>query len=268
MLALFPALAAMIAIFGIFADPEAVRAQLDLIAVILPDQVSSMLGSELDTLLNARPQALGLTSAVSVLVTTVSARAGVNALMMGLNLIGHERDTRTMIWNLLVGYFLTIVLIFVSIIAVIAVVVIPTLVAFFPFGPLTSTVLQTVRWTIAIGAVAMGIGMLYRYGPSPRPRRMPLTTFGNLLASVMWVFASVAFSLYLSNFSNYSQVYGSLGAVIAMLMWLYVSAFVVLLGAELNAEIELRARRLIRHRNPHLLGIRDHRAADPHESGL
>lgn len=252
MLALFPAIAATISLFGYVSDPVMVQENMQLLEPIIPEQVFSLISQQVTSVVSAEREALGIASVVSLLFATWSARAGVGAVIMGLNAIAHEQDERNFVWTLVVAYGLTLLLIFVTLVAVAAVIVVPAILAFFPLGGAGSLAVNAVRWVVALVTVVMGIGALYRFGPSRRHRRMPYITLGNIVASMLWIAGSVLFSVYLSNFGNYNQIYGSLGAVIALLMWFYVSAFVVLLGAELNAEMEAHAESLIRARHPEL----------------
>lgn len=257
MLALFPAIAATISLFGYVSDPVVVQDNMQLIRPILPEQVFTLINQQVISVVSARRDALGLASVVSLLLATWSARAGVGAVIMGLNAIGHEVEERNFFLNLVVAYGLTLLLILVTLVAITAVVVLPTILAFFPLGWAGGTPIDILRWAVTLITVVMGIGALYRFGPSRRYRRMPYITLGNILASMLWILGSVLFSLYLSNFAHYNQLYGSLGAVIALLMWFYVSAFVVLLGAEVNAEIEAHAVTLIRAKHPQLPDLSD-----------
>ena len=130
----------------------------------------------------------------------------------------------------------------VAIVALLTVVVAPVVLAFIPLGSFGSFIADLVRWTIAITVLLAGVGVLYRYGPNRKPARVQWLSIGAVLAVVSWAIVSVGFSYYVANFGNYNQVYGSIGAVIAMLIWLWISSFLVLMGASLNAQIELRTK--------------------------
>ncbi len=257
MLALFPGIAATVSLYGYFADPVVVKDNLAVISPILPEEVFTLVDARVTQLITAGRQTLGIASLVSVLLASWSARAGITAMISGLNAICREKDTRNFIWGMIVAYGLTLLLICVVLVALATVVVVPAVLAFVPIGEQKVLVIMGLRWAVALSAVMLGIGALYRFGPSRRTRRLPWITIGALVAAGLWIVVSLLFSLYLSNFSNYDEVYGSLGAVIALLMWFYLSAFVVLLGAELNAEIEAHAVTVIRDRYPHLLKRND-----------
>ncbi len=257
MLALFPGITATISIYGYFANPIVVQENIGLLRPILPTEVFDLVNSRVTLLITAERQTLGVASIVSLLLATWSARAGITAMISGLNVICRESNTRNFVWNMMVAYALTLLLILVSLLTLATVVVIPTIMAFVPLGPGSTIAVGILRWGVALSSVTLGIGALYRFGPSRRTRRLPWITLGTLFAVSLWVIVSVLFSFYLSNFGNYNEVYGSLGAVVSLLMWFYLSAFVVLLGAELNAEIEEHAISVIRSRYPHLLARND-----------
>lgn len=241
MLSLFPALAALIAILGLISDPVVVVAQLEEIRGLLPDDVYRIVNDQVVSLVSARADTLGWAGLLSLMVALWSARAGVGAMMIGLNNVYSERN-RGAAGHYFRALMLTIGLVAVGITALLTVVVAPVVLAFIPLGPFGNLIADVVRWSIAITVLLAGVGVLYRYGPNRRPARVQWLSFGALLAVVSWALISVAFSYYVANFGNYNQVYGSIGAVIAMLIWLWISSFLVLLGASLNAQIELRTR--------------------------
>lgn len=241
MLSLFPALAALIAILGLISDPVVVVAQLEEVRGLLPDDVYRIVNDQVVSLVTARADTLGWAGLLSLMVALWSARAGVGAMMIGLNNVYNERN-RGAAGHYFRALMLTIGLVAVGITALLTVVVAPIVLAFIPLGPFGNLIADVVRWSIAIIVLLAGVGVLYRYGPNRRPARVQWISFGALLAVVSWALISVAFSYYVANFGNYNQVYGSIGAVIAMLIWLWISSFLVLLGASLNAQIELRTR--------------------------
>lgn len=241
MLSLFPALAALIAVLGLISDPVVVVAQLEEIRGFLPDDVYRIVNDQVVSLVSTRADKLGWAGLLSVLAALWSARAGVGAMMIGLNSVYNERN-RGAARHYFRALLLTIGLVAVGIVALLTVVVAPVVLAFIPLGPFGNFIADIVRWSIAITVLLAGVGVLYRYGPNRRPARIQWLSFGAILAVVSWALVSVGFSYYVANFGNYNQVYGSIGAVIAMLVWLWISSFLVLLGASLNAQIELRTR--------------------------
>ncbi len=244
MLSIFPALAAMIALLSLVADPEVVVVQLEEMRELMPDDVYDILNAQIVGLVNTSSDTLGWTGIISIMVALWSARAGVGAMIHGLNVV-YDTEGRATMRHYLRAVVLTIALVGVGLVALLMVVVTPVVLSFLALGSFSSVVIDLLRWTVAIGVIFTGIGLLYRYGPNRRLKKTKLLTFGSIFAAVSWAALSIAFSYYVANFGNYNEVYGSIGAVIAMLMWLWISSFLVLLGASLNAETEARMAALV-----------------------
>lgn len=261
MLSIFPALAALIAVLGLISDPVVVIAQLQEIRGFLPDDVYQIVNKQVVSLVSARADTLGWAGLLSVLAALWSARAGVGAMMIGLNNVYKQRN-RGAARHYFRALLLTIGLVGVGIVALLTVVVAPVVLAFIPLGTFGAFIADLVRWTIAITVLLAGVGVLYRYGPNRKPARVQWLSVGALLAVISWALVSVGFSYYVANFGSYNQVYGSIGAVIAMLVWLWISSFLVLFGASLNAQIELRTKPDSTTGRPKPLGKRGAYVAD------
>ena len=184
-------------------------------------------------MLATRPETLGFAPLLSTFVALFSARNGVASLILGLNQI-YGRPNRNGLRQLAVAILLTLSLISIAVMAMLVVVIAPILIKVLPLERGTGWLLEAIRWIAAFGIVLAGLGVLYRFGPNMRGARGRWITPGAFLVILFWLVASAGFSFYLSNFGNYNEVYGSIGAVIALLMWLYISAFLVLLGAAVN----------------------------------
>jgi len=236
MLALFPGLAAVIAIWGLLADPQVLIEQLDLIRTILPSDVTRLVETQINALMNAGGDKLGWAGLLSTMLAIWSARSGVAALMLGLNAI-HGRQNRNSLRHYLTALILTVALLGVSVVTLSAVVIVPIIFAIIPLGTMTAILVELFRWAAAIFVLMAGLAVIYRFGPNNRGERMKWVTPGAVLAVGLWALASYGFSLYLSNFANYNEVYGSIGAAVAMLIWLFISAFLILLGAVVNLEL-------------------------------
>jgi membrane protein len=141
------------------------------------------------------------------------------------------------------SFLLTFLVITVGIVALAAIVVLPAVIGFLQLGGAIQWALLLLRWPILLGAMILVIGLLYRYGPNRANAKLSWVSPGAILATVIWLVASIAFSVYVSEFASYNKTYGTLGAIVILLMWMYISSFVVLLGAELNAEMELHTTR-------------------------
>jgi len=241
MLAVIPGIAAVIALWGVVADPAIVNNQLAMLRGMLPAQVYSVLEGQIARLISTNNSALGWATALSTLAALWSSRAGVAALIRGLNSI-YRVSNRNSLKQLGLALLMTLALVGVSLVALASVVIVPILLVLFPLGPLSEMILSISRWIIAIGVVMMGLGVVYRFGPNRNGERGKWFTPGAVVAVLIWGAGSWGFSFYLANFGQYNEIYGTLGAFIALLMWFYLSAYVVLLGGFLNAELA-RARR-------------------------
>jgi membrane protein len=261
-LAIFPAIAATIAIFGIVADPSYVAETLQSVRPLLPGDVFTMIADQVNALVNAPPTNLGLASLISIALALWSARAGVSALMEGLNVVYREFDSRSIFLQYAISLALTLALIVVVIVALLAVVAVPTLLHFSDIGPFGALLAQATPLLILGCAVVFVIGALYRYGPHRSLARKRWISLGATLATVGWVVVSLALSAYVSRFPDFNKAYGSLGAIVGLLFWLYASAFVVLLGAEINAESELQTERDTTTGRPKPMGERGAYVAD------
>ncbi|MFD1914207.1 YihY/virulence factor BrkB family protein [Halodurantibacterium flavum] len=233
---LFPGIAALISLFGFLADPGAIEQQLDLLQEFLPDDAYRLIYSQVQALSRANENTLGWTTAISMGAALWTSRLGIAALMRGLNAVAGT-DIRAGVMEIVVALFLTLILLFVALVTIGSLVIVPIILAFVPMGPVAGLFLSVLRWIIAVAAIMFGIGLLYRYGPNSRGNRAPWLSPGLVLAVILWAFASVGFSAYLSNFTNYNEIYGSIGAVIVLLMWFYISAYAILLGYSLNTEL-------------------------------
>lgn len=234
LLAIFPGLAAMIAVFGFFADPLVIQDQMALLADLMPPAAHTLLSNQITRLVWSGDSTLGLASLASTFVALFLARRGVDALLKGLNAVygGRRRTGLAQAGAVLV---ITLGMMIAGVIALLAVLVLPVVLTFFPLGGLAGWLALVARWGIALGLIALWLWAFYRLGPNrPGATLWP----GLVTALVLWVAASAGFSVYISNFGNYNEVYGSIGAVIALLSWFYLSAYVVLLGGVVNALLE------------------------------
>ena len=242
MLAVFPGISATIAIWSTFADPEVIRQYLDVASKLIPPEAYSLLNSQIQNWLVSPSAVIGIGTVVSLAISLLSARAGVASLVLGLNVI-HGTQPRNSLWSFVFGYILTVVLVGVMLLALATVVVVPLAVRLLPFREVTGYLLSGLPWIGMLLVLLSTLGILYRYGPNVAGRRDPFLSLGSLLATAVWGLSSLGLTYYLSNFASYNKLYGSLGAVFALLLWLYLSAFSVLLGAALNAELAARRSR-------------------------
>lgn len=234
-LAIFPAAAAVIAIWGFIYDPAVIRQEVGLLKGFLPPDAYTLVAGQVEALLSVNSGNLGLATVLSILLALWSARAGVAALIRGLNAI-HHLPNRSGHWHQLRAIVLTFVLVGLVLASLVMAVVLPLVVAFLPLGHNEPAALADSNLLLGVLAAVLAVGLAYRLGPNYGAVRPPLFSWGLLVAVVLWVLATRGFMLYLANFPSYNRVYGSIGAVAALLMWLYVSAYAVLLGAAVDAE--------------------------------
>lgn len=239
MLSLFPALAALIALLSLISDPVVVSTQLEEMRGLLPDDVFDIINAQVLKLVSASSDRLGWAGVISLLLALWSARAGVGAMIIGLNEV-YDASNRNTVGHYLQTLMLTVALMGVGIIAVLSLIVTPVLLAFLSLGAISTLLIEALRWVVMVFVLFAGIGLIYRFGPNRHMGKIEWLSLGAVVAVVFWVLLSVGFSYYVANFSNYNQVYGSIGAVIAMLTWLWISSFLVLFGAAINAQVERR----------------------------
>ncbi len=253
MLSVFPAIAALIALLSLVSDPDVVVAQLEQMRGFIPADVYEILHVQIVSLVTASADTLGWAGAISIIAALWSARAGVAAMMTGLNAV-HGEKNRATLSHYVRAFLLTLALVAVGIVALVTLVVAPVVLAFFPLGGVAGFIAEALRWTIAVTVLLAGVSVLYRYGPNRSVQSRRAIKPGAFVAVISWAGLSVLFSYYVANFGNYNQVYGSIGAVIAMLVWLWLSSFLILLGAVVNAQVE-----------KHVYGVHIPEAASPFE---
>lgn len=243
MLAVFPGLTATISIWSLFADPAVIGSYLQVADHFIPPEAYAILDAQVSALLTQPAQSLGWGAIASTVMALFSARAGVAALVLGLDVI-HGGAQRGTLLSFFFGYLMTVALVGVMLVALGTIVAVPFVANFLPFHQATGWLLSALPWGAMLLLMLTVLGLLYRYAPHTPLRRDPLLSLGSIAATALWGAASLTLTYYLTNFGSYNKVYGSLGAVIALLMWLYTGAFSVLFGAALNAEIAaLRHRR-------------------------
>lgn len=251
MFAVFPGLAALIALWGLWFDPAIIQEYDRYVDEFVPGQAAEILHAQIDALTSGGRTQLGWASAISFVIATVAARAGVDALVRGLNAAYGVRSHSTIV-GFVLAYALTLAIVGVVILGLATIVIVPLAFNFMDPGPLRSWLIGIVPWAAMFFIVVIGIGILYRYGPNVKTPRTRLFTWGALFAALAWAAASVAFSIYLARFDSYNRIYGSIGAVVALLMWFYLAGFSVMMGALINVELD-RHKRLVQARKARAL---------------
>jgi membrane protein len=238
LLALFPAITAFVSLYGLVADASTIDQHLSLAAGILPSGAIDILHEQLSRLAASRTSALSFGFVFGLLFALWSANSGTKAVLDGLNVAYGETEKRSFVRLNLTSLIFTLGAFLALTLAVGAVVVAPIVLTHIGLGALTDALVRIFRWPALLAFVVLGLATLYRYGPSRREARWTWLSVGSIAAACGWLVASALFSWYIGNFGMYDATYGSLGAAIGMMMWMWISMIVILLGAQLNAEIE------------------------------
>jgi membrane protein len=261
-LSIFPAVAALIAIYGLVADPADINQSLAALEPVLPRDVYTMIEGQVEQIITAGTGALGVATLVSIVLALWTARAGVMALIEGLNIAYRETDTRGILAQYFWALALTVVLTGFAVVVLFAVVALPVFLGFSGLGGLGAWLAQVTPLLVLGCAMVFVIGGIYRYGPHRAPARKRWVSVGAVAATAGWVLVSLALSVYVSGFADFNKTYGSLGAIVGLMFWMYASVFVVLLGAELNASMELQTERDTTTGPPRPMGQRGAFVAD------
>jgi membrane protein len=238
LLALFPAVTALVSCYGLFAKPESINDHLSFLAGVMPAEAYSIVQDQIARVVAKGQAGLSLGFAIGLLFALWSANAGMKALMDALNIVNEEKEKRSFVRLNLVSLAFTVAAIVAMLGAVGAVVVTPLLLSPVGLAGMTEEIVRFARWPALTAAMLLGLSVLYRYGPSRRAAKWQWISVGAVFATLTWFAGSAALSYYFANFANYNATYGSLGAAIGTMMWMWMSAIVVLFGAELNSEIE------------------------------
>lgn len=238
LLALFPALAAFVSIYGLTAEASTINDHLSLIASVVPEGAMSIITEQITRLTESRNASLSFGFIFGLGLALWSANAGVKAVMDALNVVYDEKENRSFIKLNLVSFAFTLGGLAFVIIAINGIVILPLVLSWVGFGSYAAQLIAILRWPALVLIVLIWLALLYRYGPSRARPKWRWLTIGSVFAALTWLGGSALFSWYLSNFANYDATYGSLGAAIGMMMWLWLSIIIILLGAEINAELE------------------------------
>ncbi len=238
LLALFPAIATLISIYGLFADPAVVSEQLQGIAAVVPSAGMGLIEDQVKALAANGRQTLSFGVVAGVLTSLWSANQGIKSVFDALNVVFHEKEKRGYLARTLLSLCFTFGAILFLVLAMLGIVVLPIVMNFVGFANDTAVLLTLARWPLLIVVLTLFLSVVYRFGPSRTEPHWHWVTWGSACSVVGWVAASLAFSYYVANFGSYNKTYGSLGAVIGFITWIWISAMIVLLGAELDAELE------------------------------
>jgi membrane protein len=261
-LAIFPALAALVAIYGIFTDAGSIAKHLDDVSGFVPGGAIDVAREQLTRVSSKSNRALGLTFLLGLVISLWSANAAMKSLFDTLNIVYGEREKRGFFRLNAISLSFTIAGIVFVLSALAAVVAVPVLLNYLHLSNFSDLLIRIVRWPAMFIALALAIACIYRFGPSRAAPRWHWISWGSSAAALLWLGASALFSWYAANFGTFNETYGSLGAVVGFMTWLWISAIVILLGAELNAEMEHQTARDTTTGAPKPLGARGARMAD------
>ncbi|GLR82862.1 YihY/virulence factor BrkB family protein (plasmid) [Azospirillum oryzae] len=256
LLAIFPAVAALVSIYGLVADPAMIENQLNQLGSLLPPEALSIVSDQARKVATTPSQGLGFGLIFGLLLTLWSASRGTNSMVSALNIAYGEKETRGFIKLAMLSMGLTVAGLLFVILAMAMIVAVPAAINIIglkdtPIGWIASLA----RWPILAVTIVLALAVFYRYAPDRREPQWRWVSWGSAVATVVWLLGSLGFSIYVSNFGSYNETYGSVGAVVILLLWFNLTSYVVLMGAELNAEIE--------HQTARDTTARDGRSARP-----
>lgn len=268
LLAIFPAVTALISVAGYVLDPSDVTSQLETFVALLPEQAAEVVQNQVLQVTGGTDTATGLAAILGLLLALYGAMRGVLTLMDGMNVAYDEPETRSFVRLYASAVVMTLCLILGLLGAIGVMIVWPSVVGFLGLPDQTRNLITWLQWPILGVLSILGIAALYRFGPSREPPKWRWVWPGAVLAMVLWLAGTLAFAFYVRNFGSYNETYGALGGVIVLLTWLWLSAFIVLAGAELNAELEHQTRIDTTTGQPLSLGNRGAQKADSRPVGL
>lgn len=241
LVSIFPSLAALVSIYGLVADPNSVQTQIDALAGVLPREAVKLIADWLQTLIQGTSGKFGIGLIISVLAAAWSAWSATGTLMTAVNICYREEDHRGFLRFSLQALVLSSGLALFGAIGLILIAAPPIILDYLPQAESVKTLISLVRWPILAVLSTTALAVIYRYAPARGPKEWRWISWGASLATALWLTGSIVLSIYVARLGNYDKTYGSVGAVVILLLWLYMSAYVILVGAELNAELERQA---------------------------
>jgi membrane protein len=243
LLAVFPALAAAVSIYGLFSSPADIADHLQEVAGMLPGDVTRILQDQLGKLSQNPQDTLSFGIIIGIALALWSARKGMVALMKVTNVAYDEEENRGFFRQLLVSLAFTIGAVIGFLAVVLLGVAVPLALSLMPLGSATEMILLVLRWVLLFAVAVLGLAVVYRFAPDRTPAQWRWLTPGSLIAATLWLIGSVLFAVYVRYWGSYGETYGALGGVVVLLMWFYLSAYIIVLGAEINAETERQTKR-------------------------
>jgi membrane protein len=261
-LAVFPALIALISLYGLVASPATVAQQVEDISSQLPREASNLIETQLKSIVDNSGSALSISLVVSILAAIWSASGGIGNLMTAVNLAYDEVETRKFVKLKLTSLALTLGGILFVIVAFALLAVVPVIIGALPLGVVGTILAQILRWVLLLAIFAGSLAVLYRVAPDRDAPRLRWVSLGAVIVTVLWAAVSLGFALYVNEFGSYDKTYGTIAGVIVLMLWLYLTCYLVLLGAEINAEAEHQTAQDTTQGEPRPMGVRDAEMAD------
>jgi len=262
LLAMFPLVAAIISIWGLLFDPQQLASQIEAVSDALPEDAAGIVIDQARAVAAYAGTGVSLAAIFGILLALYGASRGMQALIEGLNIVYDETEKRGFIKLYLLIFALTLGLIVTAIVVLGLIAVLPAIVAGLGLGDTVEALLRYARWPLLLAVALFGLAVVYRFAPSRAEPKWRWVSPGAAVATALWLVGSIAFSIYVTNFGSYNETYGSIGAVVILLMWFWLSAFIILLGAELNSEIEHQTAHDTTTGDPKPMGERGAHVAD------
>ncbi|EGI75001.1 YihY/virulence factor BrkB family protein [Pseudoalteromonas distincta] len=238
LLAIFPAIAAMVSVYAYFSSPADISDHLSKIVTLLPPSTSELILSQVSSLAKTSSASLSLSAIGTLILTIWSSSKGSQALITACNISYREYEKRSFFQAQLVRFLFSVGAIVVAIFALLIIGILPIVLNLVGLKESIDLLIKLISWPLLAFTFNFALVLLYRYAPHRKPAKWRWITMGSSIATVLWILASIGFSFYVSRFSSYNETYGSLGGVVIMLMWLYISAYIITLGAVINAATE------------------------------
>lgn len=233
-----PALTSVVLIYAWVSDPSEITQHLSSVSQLMPAELLEILKAQLSTLASSASSSLGIGAIFSLLLSLWAASKITKTAMQAMNIIYDEKDRRGFFKLNAMALALTLLGAFLSIVAIGVIVGIPAVTNFFNFPPAVVTAITIGSWLVLLTIFSLFLAVIYRFGPNRNQAKWRWVSWGAIIASVLWAITSLLFSWYAKEFGNFNKTYGSLAAIIVLMTWFYLSSFVILLGGEINAELE------------------------------
>lgn len=238
LLSLFPALGALVSLYGFVADPTMIAEHIGFLADVFPTGSLDIILGQLKALTDQKTSTLSMGFVTGLLVALWSANNSMTAIFDAMNIAYGEIEKRSFLRLMLLSFAFTIGAIFVAIALIVAIGVLPAILSYLWLDQWVETLSRVARWPFLLAIMGAGVELIYRYGPSREPAKLRWLSWGAVFSTLMWLAASLGFSYYIDNFASYNATYGTLGVLIGFMVWIWITVIILIVGAELNAELE------------------------------